>query len=65
MLVCISNRISKGELVFGVQIIILMEPSLLAANYKDVKYALGSHIMLSDCPLTGYFHEEVDVCLTG
>jgi hypothetical protein len=65
MLVCISNQISKGELVFGVQIIILKEPSLLAANYKDVKYTLGSHIMLIDCPSTGYFHEGADVCLTG
>jgi hypothetical protein len=52
MLVCISNQISKGEWMFGVQIIILKERSLLAANYKDIKHTAGSHILLIDCPST-------------
>jgi hypothetical protein len=44
--------------VFDVQIIIVKGPSLVAADYKDVKYTVGSHgshIQLIDCPLTTSF----------
>jgi len=59
LLVCSSNKIRKGELVF------VKEPSLMAANYKDVKYTVGRHILLIDCPSTSSFPESAYVCLIG
>jgi len=45
--------------------VFVKEPSLLAANYKDVNYTVGRHILFIDCPSTSSFPESVYVCLTG
>jgi len=45
--------------------VFVKEPSLLAANYKDVKYTVGRHVLLTDCPSTSSFLESAYVCLTG